>query len=81
MFLLHVAQALWGQVPRPDSWGGGGRAPGPLWVGSSGPRPVLMISLGQGGHFIAGWDLVLKKKKTRFDIPNQTSFTSKNPIC
>lgn len=31
-------------------------------MGYSGLHPVI-ISVGQGGHFIAGWDLVLKKKK------------------
>lgn len=46
--------------------------------GHSHPSPVLSISLGRGGHFTTGRDLVQNPDLT---FLHQASFPSKNPIC
>lgn len=61
--LIAHGSAPLGTGTKTRQLGGGGRAPGPLWAGYSGLCPVLIISPGQDGHFIAGWNLVLKRNQ------------------
>lgn len=56
--LIAHGSAPPGTATKTGQVGWQGQSTRPLRVGYSGPHPVIIISLGQGGHFIAGWDLV-----------------------